>query len=87
MKAKFNNTTKQQILERDNNSCVFCWESPHSIHHCFYGIQSERTKERNNIDKGVTLCFTHHQECHSCPSGSGLRQKAIDFIENLYNKD
>lgn len=63
VKAKFSNEVKQQVVERDI-VCILCWAQWHSVHHVFFWMEAEYTKDRNNADKGVLLCFNCHNKAH-----------------------
>ena len=83
-KAKFSNKIKEQIYERDWKCCIICWCNQNlQLHHVYYGNQSNRWKNRNDVDQGVTICAHHHLEAHSCASWEWVRQKCIDYLNNL----
>ena len=80
--AKFTKKTKEQILERDW-SCILCWWQAHSIHHVYFSRERIYTKERNDADQWVTLCFDCHLKSHSCKSWEWERQECILYLDNL----
>ena len=84
IKAKFTNKVKEQIYIRDNYSCIICWwTNKLQFHHVYFWTESNYWKDRNEINQGVTICDTHHMECHSCKQWEWIRQKCIDYINNL----
>ena len=78
-KAKFNNKVKEAIYNRENWVCFNCWSSWTDCHHYLYGLESERTIERNNVNKWVLTCRICHDIIHSCKSWQWLRQKAVEY--------
>ena len=82
--AKFDKKTKEKILERDWNKCIICWYTPHSIHHVYFGTESEYWEDRNNEDKGCTLCFWDHNLAHSCKRWHWVRQECINYVKKYY---
>ncbi len=84
MKAKFSTKTKEAIYNRDQ-VCILCWDQWHSCHHILFGLSAERTKERNNVDRWVLLCFDCHLSVHSCKSWEWVRQECINYLKGLWN--
>lgn len=82
-KAKFSNKIKEAIYERDGGVCFNCWNPWTDCHHVLYGLQSERTTDRNDINKGLLCCRDCHNIIHSCKSWTWLREEAINFLKNI----
>ena len=84
-KAKFSNKTKEAIYERDNKSCFSCGVNTNlQFHHVLFSQESIYTKNRNNVEMGVCICFAEHLECHACKKWEWIRQKAINYLKNIY---
>ena len=83
-KAKFDNQTKEIILNRDWYRCALCWNiDALDIHHVYYWLQSNTNTNRNDQDQWVTLCRNCHNDSHSCKSWHWVRQEAIDYLNSL----
>jgi len=81
MKAKFSNKTKEEIYERDLKCCIICWNnSTLQFHHVYFGMQSNRWKDRNNTNQWVCLCSMCHNKAHSCKTWEWIRQACIYYI-------
>ena len=87
-KALFSQKTKELIYERDSKCCFKCWvNSSLQFHHIYYSNQAIYWKERNNIEMGVTVCMAHHLEMHWCKMWTWLREEAILYVKNLYERE
>ena len=84
-KAKFSNKTKEAIYERDK-FCFNCWSQWTDCHHLFYNLQAERSAERNLVTKWVLTCRVCHDIIHSCKSWTWIRQEAINYLKNYYER-
>ena len=85
VKAKFSNKTKEAIYERDLGVCFSCWANSNlQFHHIYYGMQKILDKTRNNVEMGITVCFSDHLAIHSCKSWTWIREEAINYIKNYY---
>lgn len=94
-KAKFSDKVKRLIHERDNWLCVLCWSNQSIVaHHVYFWDQSIRDSTRNNLEMWVCICPVCHawkdseweQGCHWCSVWEGKRQRAIDYIINIYDR-
>lgn len=83
--AKFSSEIKALILVRDRN-CIVCNSPITDYHHIYYGWQAEYGVNRNDINKWVGLCRTHHEKIHHFSKNwesQKLRKYCIDYINNL----
>jgi len=55
----FTEEVKKEILERDNNRCIFCWSEPNDIDHAFR--RSSYVPHRHEEWNGNTVC----RKCHN----------------------
>ena len=81
-RAKFSQTTRQSIYERDWGICIFCHDRSVTAHHIYFWCESNYDDDRNNISQWVTVCQDHHSEIHSCSKWSWKRQEAIEYLLN-----
>ena len=88
VKAKFSKETQEAILDRDWYWCIFDWcnNQVMDIHHIYFWLQSESDESRNDIDKGISLCRSHHDDIHGCKSWHGKREEAIIYLNNYYDR-
>jgi hypothetical protein len=88
IKAKFSNATKEKIYERDNKCCIICWSNTNlQFHHIYFWIEANRWPDRNTAKEWVTICDLDHLQWHWCKSWTWIRQKCIDYINNLYKNE
>jgi len=81
--AKFSKETKEAICNRDWGVCIICGWQAHSVHHVYFGIETNYWEDRNDENQWTTLCLSHHQQCHSCSVLVWVRQECIDYLNNL----
>ena len=81
--AKFSIDTKKQIYNRDK-VCIFCGNPWTDCHHVFYSQETNYWEDRNEVNQGVLVCRTHHEEIHSCSMWEGKRQEAILYLKEYY---
>lgn len=75
----------EAIHERDGHRCIICGAYVHigeKFHHEPPGIGKS-----DEIEKGVLLCYTCHQERHFGPDSQKIKQKAAVYLEKLYRED
>ena len=82
--ARFSNEVKTAICQRDR-TCILSWEPGHSVHHVYFGTESNKWDNRNDIDQGVLLSFEKHLEVHWCSKWEWARQECIDYLKEFYN--
>lgn len=80
--AKFTTKTKQEIFERDK-VCILCWNPIQDFHHCYYGTESNYSKDRNKANQWIWCCRNCHNDCHWCKRWEWKRQIAINYIKWL----
>jgi len=85
IKAKFSNKTKEVIAERDWYVCIICWEPWNTVHHAFYGMQSNRWPDRNNENQWVILDYNCHHNLHNWINWKELREQCITYLQNYYD--
>ena len=83
IKAKFSTKTKKQIFERDSWRCIICSWEPHSVHHVYYGSESNYWSDRNDVNQGVTLCWNCHNKAHACSKWEGIREECINYLKTI----
>lgn len=81
-KAKFSTKTKREVLERDK-TCIICGKQWEDVHHVLFGLDAEYWPDRNNSDKWVLLCRVDHMNAHACHRWEWVRQRCIDYLNNL----
>jgi len=93
--ARFSQKTKEQIFERDNRRCIFSsqekpWQCSNVLqfHHVAFGFEAERGTDRNNIEKGVTLCDKCHHEPHHGVTEfvKIIREFCKNYLKKYYGK-
>lgn len=86
--AKFSDKTKEAIFVRDWFRCIECWSDRLlTAHHCYYGRQSNRWDNRNEVTEWISLCAICHWVVHWCSVWIGLREKCINYLKNYYEKN
>lgn len=73
------------IHERDGHRCIICGAHVHireKFHHEPPGIGKS-----DEIEKGVLLCYTCHQERHFGSRSRAIKQKAAIYLEKLYKNE
>ena len=83
--AKFSTEVKNQICTRDK-VCILSGEPGHSVHHVYFGTESNKSDNRNNEDQGVLLSFEKHLEVHWCSKGEGVREECINYLKEYYDR-
>ena len=85
VKAKFSNETKKAIYERDKYTCIVKECTNHWIdpHHVYFWLQAKPDKNRNNVNKWVTICRDCHNKCHACKSWQWIRQETINYLKQF----
>ena len=75
----------EAIHERDGHRCIICGAYVHigeKFHHEPPGIGKS-----DEIEKGVLLCYTCHQERHFGSMSREIKQRAVEYLERLYEKE
>ncbi len=78
-----------QVYERDWFKCIIpeCTCKDLDLpHHIFFGIESNRWPNRNDVSELCTLCVWHHHIVHHWPEWSQeIRDYCKTYINNYYN--
>jgi hypothetical protein len=63
-KRAFSKEVKEEVMKRDKG-CIICGDqNTIEFHHCLYWGEQEFTPDRNDANKLVWLCQSHHKMCH-----------------------
>ena len=70
------------IHSRDGNCCIICGAYVYpgeKFHH-----EPPGANKSDEIEKGVTLCFSCHAARHFGANSMAIRAKIIEYLNNLY---
>ncbi len=84
MKHKFTKKTSEAIYDRDGWRCIYC-HSPQQLtpHHVYFSpLEKFYDGSQNNIDKGVSLCFTCHRALHD--NKGDQSEFCHNYLKELY---
>lgn len=66
--------------------CVICGTTTDldRPHHIFYWNMAEYWPDRNNLEKLVTICRSHHHKLHF-EWGNNYRDECIQYLKNIWS--
>ena len=76
-------STRQRVMERDNNCCVLCWST--------YGLQCAHVVPRSRGGRGietnlVMLCAVCHDRYDKTIRRPQMREEIVEYLTDIYGE-